>query len=104
MRALALVPASIFAFLAAVAACMALLHLAPSNTVLWWVSIELFPHFRTLFYMLEALIAPAPVIVAIALAILALATMMMAGQRTATFLTNHLAALAICLSLFTPPI
>ena len=104
MRALAIVPALIFALLAAVAACMALLHFAPSSTALWWVNIEVFPGFRTLFYMLEALVAPAPVILATALAILALATIAMAGQRTATFLTNHLAALAIGLSVFTPHI
>jgi len=104
MRALAIVPASIFAFLAAVAACMALLHLAPSSTVLWWVNIEVFPRFRTLFYMIEWLVAPAPVMVATVLATVAMAIVFMAGQRAVTFLANHVAALAIGVSLFSPHI
>ena len=108
MRKLAVVPCGVFLFFAALSVGMALIEVVPNSTFLWWINIEMFPRFRTLFYLLEDYVSPNPVVLALMFGFLA-STATLAGatlferryRRRIAYLTNHIAALAIGISLLT---
>ncbi len=107
MGRLAVVPCAVFAFFSALCACVALIDFFPTSAILWWANIELFPRFRTLFYVMESVISPDPVILGYLFGASACTTALIAttllgngAKRHIAFLGNHLAALVIGISMF----
>jgi hypothetical protein len=96
-------PCAVFGWFAFLSACVALLHLYPASTFLWWVNVELFTPFRTTYYLLESLLGGSALAIAAVTttaALLPLAPVLRRSIRM-LFILNHCAALLVFASLFT---